>query len=242
MQIPLPENILAAVMAHARETLPQECCGFLLQDGKRLAYRPAQNVHPEPLEHFAFDPDVWADIEDGGQLFAIAHSHVATSAAPSINDLTSIELTGVPWLVVNAATGDASWTAPSGYAAPLEGRPYCYGVHDCWTLVRDWYATQGIVLDRISAPYGWWLRGEDVFRRHLAAQGFAEIPREEAQPGDMLLFQFHDAPVPRHLGVLLDGGIVLHHVRDRLSRREVYGSYWRDHTVSAAHYVGRPQA
>lgn len=41
-------------------------------------------------------------------------------------------------------------------AVPLIGRPFILGSHDCWGLIMDWHATQGVTLDDFRVDYPWW--------------------------------------------------------------------------------------
>ena len=39
------------------------------------------------------------------------------------------------------------------------------------------------------------------------------------------------ADVPNHAAIYIGNGLVLHHPRDRLSCKDVYGGIWQKHTV-----------
>jgi len=55
--------------------------------------------------------------------------------------------------------------------------------------------------------------------------------------GDVFLAQVR-APVPNHGGVYLDGGLILHHLEGRLSRREPLGP-WRRFVTHALRCANR---
>ena len=222
--------LLPTITRHADESLPRECCGYVVETAAGVAYHPCRNIataKEEAVPH----PDDKADAEDSGTLVAFVHSHVRSGAAPSVPDRLGVERTGLPWLIVTAS-GAVTWNEPCGYQAPLEGRDYLYGVCDCATLARDalemWY---GQVFEVPDVPHGWWNRGEDHFREDLIRQGFVQIERRDVRPGDVLLFQLA-AEVPNHIAVMAPDGRLLHHMIDHLSGKTLYGHYWRQRVHS----------
>ncbi|MFT4172829.1 MAG: C40 family peptidase [Rhodocyclaceae bacterium] len=232
----VPE-IVSAVLAHAAQCLPRECCGLVVRDAAGERYIPCRNIAMRS-DDFEIDPDDFMHAEDAGEIVMVAHSHVFEPARPSLADLVGCESSGLPWLIVQAQSGVHVVIEPNGFEAPLIGRPYRYGVLDCWTLVRDWFhQVRGIALDPISAEEGWDKKGLDLFRLHMGAQGFIEIGADEAAPGDVPLMQF-GTTVPNHIGVLLEDGRLLHHCKDRDSSVDVFGRHWRQYTVGAARYIG----
>ncbi|MBT0593344.1 Mov34/MPN/PAD-1 family protein, partial [Escherichia coli] len=46
------KTIMAAIRAHALDESPRECCGFVIQSGRRQRYIPVPNTHENPTEHF----------------------------------------------------------------------------------------------------------------------------------------------------------------------------------------------
>ncbi|PRP71509.1 hypothetical protein BUE93_05790 [Chromobacterium amazonense] len=201
-----------------------EACGVVLDSGRVY---PCRNRSLLPAEYFELDPVDYAAAEQLGRVAGIWHSHPHGSAEPSWVDRAMCERTRLPWHIVSPGGGDYRYLEPSGWQAPLLGRPYCYGVFDCWELVRDWYRQErGMVLSRPPAAgeAGWSERGCNVIHDAATAMGFARHDGEP-QAGDLAVFQMQSA-VPNHLAVWLGDGRILHHLRDRPSETHVYGGYW----------------
>ena len=88
----IPRAIVEAMVAHAREELPNEACGMVhAQDGAPVAaYRVTNtaaspyryDMHPIEMMRLEAQRD-----ESGEALFAIYHSHVASPAKPSPTDV-----------------------------------------------------------------------------------------------------------------------------------------------------------
>ncbi len=70
----------------------------------------------------------------------------------------------------------------------------------------------------------WWKQGEDLYRTGFQQPGFHLITQAEAQPGDGFFGKVR-SDVPNHGGILLEKGLALHHLNNRLSRREPLGPW-----------------
>ena len=95
-----------AIVAHAREALPDECCGLLIGTPARIerAHR-ARNLDASP-KRFLIDPrDHFAAIHAaraiGLDIVGVYHSHPATPAMPSPTDLSEAMYSQYVYVIVS---------------------------------------------------------------------------------------------------------------------------------------------
>ena len=88
----ISQALVDEMVAHAREDLPNECCGMIAgADGEATEVIRVANAAASPLR-YEMDPkeqyEAWKSIEDGGgELLAIYHSHTKSAAYPSQTDV-----------------------------------------------------------------------------------------------------------------------------------------------------------
>ena len=91
----LPDQIRRAILSHADQCAPNECCGLLAVDGRgaiRFAY-PLTNADPSPVS-YTIDPDehfhALGHAETmGWEIGGVFHSHPGGTAMPSMIDVQS---------------------------------------------------------------------------------------------------------------------------------------------------------
>ena len=98
-----------AVVAHAREAAPAECCGLLLGTGSSVvAAARARNTASDPTRRFEIDPqdhiDARRDARGRGlAVLGFYHSHPRSQAVPSPTDLAEASYPDHLYLIVSLA-------------------------------------------------------------------------------------------------------------------------------------------
>jgi proteasome lid subunit RPN8/RPN11 len=89
----IAQTLIDEIVAHAREDLPNECCGLVGgSDGVAQAVYRARNEFASPFSYRIDGADQYRIIEKemrgrGEELLAIYHSHTKSAAHPSQTDL-----------------------------------------------------------------------------------------------------------------------------------------------------------
>src|ERR1051325_5314042 len=119
MNFQLKRAQLDAIMAHAREASPQECCGLIggSREGRAQTIYRAKNVATDPLVTYeAAAEDLFAAQramrEGGEQLLAIYHSHPrAIDPEPSPTDVRLAYYPSAVYLIVGLGNKEGSLRA-----------------------------------------------------------------------------------------------------------------------------------
>jgi len=109
----ISQQLIDEMVAHAREDLPNECCGMVGgADGEASVVVPVVNAAASPLR-FEMDPQgqynaLKAIEEDGKELLGIYHSHTKSAAYPSQTDVNqAVSWPDAIWLIVSLQDADA---------------------------------------------------------------------------------------------------------------------------------------
>ena len=213
-------------LVHAKDQDPKEAVGLLLNIRGRHKYYPCQNLAITNHQEFILNPEDYVKADSLGEITAVVHSHPTTPPTPSQADRISCEHSKLPWHIVNPKTGEWGECIPEGYVPELLGRPWVWGVTDCWSLVVDWYAQEkGIELkdySRNMTPQEF--LENPLFEDYAWRTGFRELRNDEKlENGDVLLMSIMH-PTLNHVALFFDGDVI-HHLTDRLSCREPYSEW-----------------
>ena len=119
-------GVIEAIVAHAREDLPDECCGLIGgKDGVATSVYRARNAFESPLRYDVHPTDLFQILERrmpeaGEELLAIYHSHPSSEAYPSQTDINLAEGWPDPAYVI-CSLADADAPVVRGFAI-REGR------------------------------------------------------------------------------------------------------------------------
>lgn len=216
------DAVESAARADALARFPHESCGIVVAG----EYLPIENVASDPGNHFEMPPATW---RDHPRIEAVIHSHGPQHLlAPSADDMRHQIATAVPWGITRCDGVVASsilWWGDFRLDDPLVGREFVHGVTDCYAIIRSWYwQNRQIKLPEFPRDNAWWSQGGDLYNDGFAIAGFRVVPAADAAPGDVPLINFR-SKVPNHAGVLIEGGLLLHHLMGRKSVREPVGRW-----------------
>jgi cell wall-associated NlpC family hydrolase len=201
------DAVQEAARQHTAEAYPSEAVGIV----QRGEYVRLENQSPSPTLDVALAD---LDLVRAAQAELFFHSHPDGLGCPSESDMRYQQQLGLPFVVMCWPIYDLFWWGDMLPAAPLLGRGFRHGVHDCFSLIRDWYAQErGLRLPNPPRDWDWWSKQRklDLYRDNFETAGFREIALSEAiQPGDGLLMAFNYA-VPMHGAVVVDRDLILHH-------------------------------
>lgn len=229
---------------HARAEYPKESCGLIV-DG---AYQPCVNAAEDPLQDFVIASNIIEKATLSGKLQAVVHSHPNGPHFPSDHDMRSQEASDVAWIIAPLDEDRqfplVIWGANTPIP-PVIGREFVHGVTDCYSLIRDAFrlGREELAKQDVDWPFApqdvpdfprsdaWWSESDDhpaqdLYVDNFAKAGFYEIPRENAREGDVFLCKIRSDKL-NHGGVIVGGGMIMHHLPSRLSRREPAGIWQR---------------
>jgi proteasome lid subunit RPN8/RPN11 len=103
----ISQSLIDEMVAHAREDLPNECCGMIGgAGGEASVVIPVVNSAASPLR-FEMDPQgqynaLKAIEDDGKEMLAIYHSHTKSAAYPSQTDVNqAVSWPDAIWVIVS---------------------------------------------------------------------------------------------------------------------------------------------
>jgi proteasome lid subunit RPN8/RPN11 len=106
--ISIDSNVLNIIIDHAKHDLPNEACGYLAgKDGVITKSYSLVNIDKSP-EHYSFNPEEqFATLKkvrrEGLEILANYHSHPATPARPSVEDILLAYDPDIHYFIVSLA-------------------------------------------------------------------------------------------------------------------------------------------
>lgn len=232
-----------SICQFALKHYPEEACGFIVQKGKKAVVIDCKNVAENRINEFLIDPVDQARAYEEGEIIASWHTHTNGTNEPSEFDRVGCNNCELPYVIVGLRKDDADefvFTAPNvllpdDTVLDYVGRPYMYGVMDCYSLVVDYYDREfDIKLDFMPQnriPF-FWEEGMPLMEDSFDHLGFVRLGTGSIpEVGDLFVMQC-GSKVANHVAIYIGDDKILHHSHNRLSCRVPYsGGYWQHHTV-----------
>jgi proteasome lid subunit RPN8/RPN11 len=128
MGVRVARAVRAALIAHARDAAPDECCGLLVGGGDRIDESiRARNMDPRPRARYLLDPAAHIAANrrlrgSGRSVVGFYHSHPASPAVPSPADIDEACYPALISVIVSLAGNDpeiAGYRIADGRAVAL---------------------------------------------------------------------------------------------------------------------------
>jgi cell wall-associated NlpC family hydrolase len=117
----------------------------------------------------------------------------------------------------------------------LIGIPWEYGVNDCFSLVRQYYALAGVALPDFKRPDDL-ESSHSIFLEHAAALGFVETTLDQIMAGDVLIMRL-GTDAPMHAAIYVGDQQILHQRMNCLSGLDSLSCYYRRRTSAVFRYA-----
>lgn len=125
----MPRHIYEQMLEHAREGFPLEICGILGGNSDGVVEVRKMTNTDSSREHFMMEPrEQFAVVKDfrskGLEVLAVYHSHPATPARPSDEDIRLALTPGISYVIISLADSTAvdvrSFKIAGGRVSPEE--------------------------------------------------------------------------------------------------------------------------
>jgi proteasome lid subunit RPN8/RPN11 len=215
---------------------PYEICGVVLKSVSGNAFHVCKNIAENPKNSFAISPFEIESIKQKGEVVALFHSHDEKSF--SLADEFVSEKFKLPSIIYKIKEDEFETYEPKGIEPPIIGRPFIFGIFDCFTLVQDFYAIKyNIKIPDIKHPLRKVLNfneeadqyeNKNVIIEHFLNNSF--VYADKPKTGDVLVIKLGKQPVAGHFAIFQEPDSIIHHLEDEDSERIPYAKYYKNHT------------
>ena len=222
------EPVLEDIKQYVYENADIEACGLLSLERGRVRWNPCPNVADNPKHDFIIDPLDYKAVSEKGDVVGVVHSHPGESPQPSVLDRAACDRLGIPWYIFGE---NDEWIKlePSENTYDLLGRPFVYGVYDCFTILKDYFEAENINIYPYEYEWEFWEKGKNLYLENFEKEGFKKVTDNSLQIGDLILMALN-SDITNHAGIYVGRGKMLHHAPNRLSCRDNYNGIWKQIT------------
>tara|TARA_R100001163_G_scaffold38874_1_gene29601 strand:+ start:1284 stop:1655 length:372 start_codon:yes stop_codon:yes gene_type:complete len=122
----------------------------------------------------------------------------------------------------------------------LIGLPWRYGINDCFSLVRRYYALAGVLLPDFERPERL-ETSPSIFLEQASALGFRETALSDLRADDVLIMRL-GTDAPMHAAIYIGDQQILHQRMNSVSGVEALTRYYRMKTAAVFRYAADGKA
>jgi cell wall-associated NlpC family hydrolase len=190
-----------------------ESCGLLVEKDCLIKVFPCLNIAKEKKHNFTINPKDYLRATCLGKIIACYHTHVNEVISFSMKDRLNTQILKLPFICYHVPT-DTFYEIKDNTFEYLS-HYFELGVHDCYTLVRDYYLVElGFTLPEIKNYNDLFSNFEANLKNLYEKNGITTVALDQIKKHDILLFNFYNTVTPPHFAVYLGNGFILHHPRN----------------------------
>jgi cell wall-associated NlpC family hydrolase len=146
---------------------------------------------------------------------------------------------GIPFGICTSSSEGATqimWFGDHTLDIPLEGRPFIFGMLDCYDLIRStfWQQRQ-IKLKNFPRWTAFWDDNTPLYEDYYPDAGF--VPVNDLQKYDVILMKIGRSEVANHAAIYIGDHMIMHHLMPKESRIDLLGR-WSKFAVKTLRYNG----
>ena len=217
------------IKKHAQDEQNNEVCGFIVEKNNTFSFLRCKNTSKYPEINFEISPFDYLNIKkNSDKIHYIYHSHPnCNNCEFSEKDKNCSEILNLPMILFCTKTSEFKIFNPNNINYNFVGRYYEYGKYDCFSLILDFFKNEkNIIINYDKNKYN----DKNIFISDTLKKYFIEIfcnnkfkilnKNESLLKNDVILLDMLRDFNPKHLGIYLGEGYLLHQPFLKLSRIE----------------------
>lgn len=234
----IDKKIKNFIKNQAKETSPNECCGFIVKKDEEFMCIPTRNISENPKENFEIlSLDFLRTKDKYRKIYYIYHSHTNENQEITEKDKNCSENLLLPIIMYNLNYDILKIYKPIKIKDEYIGRYYEHGKYDCFKLIEDYYKNElNIVFNYDHSFYKKSLIEmnikEEIFK-YFEQNGFTLIKDNNYKINDVFFMDFFLNKDPKHFALYLGDNKILHQPMGGFSKIENYSDFYKKKLYAA---------
>jgi proteasome lid subunit RPN8/RPN11 len=208
----LNQYIKDEIKKEALKSVPDECCGLIVDISGSLIVHPCRNISYNKTVHAVLNPMDYVHAAKSGEIVGYYHSHESKGVS-FLDNLTAFNH-DVYSIVY-------SWGSDKFYVIEPKLEEYLnvdfkIGENDCLELVKKYYKNRkNIDISSYNRDENWSKQNPNMILENYQKEGFISIDLKDIKEDDIILFNIDN--IPSHLAIYVGNDFLLHHPRNNKS-------------------------
>ena len=217
---------------HALNDVPNETCGLVIEKDNNYQYLPCRNISYVKTGMAVLDPFDYICASNQGTV--VAHSHSHPKGGPSLQDNFSANINNIYSIVY-------SWQDNKYFVVEPKLKDYLNKEFkipdsDCFALVRDYYRIEkNININDYQRSLEDLDGRNDLILNNFEKEGFYKVDISNMRKDDILFLAGKNGKI-YHMGIFLDGDLILHHPVNSKSCIQNINDYYKKQIVSVVRH------